>query len=122
MARPASISRALPAPVGGWDTREALVDMPADHAVILDNWFPSVDKVTLRSGYAAYATGLGASVESLLPYSPLAGGQKLFAAAGGSIYDVSTAGAVGAAVVTGRTSARFQSVQIGTAGGQFMFA
>jgi len=110
----------LPAPVGGWDTREALADMPAKNAVIMDNWFPGTDKVTLRLGSAQHVTGLGGSVETLLEYTPLTGTGKLFGARGGSIYDVSTAGAVGAAVVTGKTNARWQQVQIGTAGGQFL--
>lgn len=120
--RAPSISRALPAPVGGWDTRDALADMPPQNAVILDNWFPSTDKVSLRSGYAAWATGLGAPVETLMQYAPQSGDQKLFAAAGGSIFDVTEAGAVGAAAVTGMTSARWQTVQIGTPGGQFLLA
>lgn len=30
-------SASIPAPVGGWDKREALADMPQDRAVILDN-------------------------------------------------------------------------------------
>lgn len=48
----------LPAPVEGWDTREALADMPEKRAVILDNWFPTTDKVKIRPGYAVHATPL----------------------------------------------------------------
>ena len=110
----------LPAPVGGWDTREALADMPAKNAVIMDNWFPGTDKVTLRLGTAEHVTGLGGSVETLLEYTPLTGSGKLFGARGGNIYDVTTAGAVGSAAVTGKSNARWQQVQIGTAGGQFL--
>jgi hypothetical protein len=117
-----AVSRALPPPVGGWDTREALADMPSDHAVILDNWFPSTDKVTVRKGYASHATGMSGAVESLLPYVGVTGSQELFAANGGNIYDVSDAGAVGSAAVSGMSNDRWQYVQIGTAGGEFLLA
>jgi len=45
----------------------------------------------------------------------------VFAVNDGNIYDVSSSGAVGAAVVTGLSNDRFQQVQIGTSGGQFVF-
>lgn len=115
-------SRTLPPPTEGWDTREALADMPVKRAIILDNWFPGTDKVTLRRGSSAWATGMSGAVESLLPYTALSGTAKLFAANAGSIYDVTSSGAVGAAAVSGKSNNRWQSVQIGTLGGQFLFA
>lgn len=116
----ASRSTALPPPVGGWDTRESLADMPEDHAVIMDNWFPSTDKINVRKGNSAHATGMSGAVESLIEYVPLTGTGELFAANDGNIYDVSAAGAVGAAVVSGMTNARWQHVQMGTGAGQFV--
>ena len=113
-------SASLPAPVGGWDTREAIADMPENHAVIMDNWFPGTDKVTLRRGSDDHATGMSGAVETLLEYNGLDGSQKLFACNDGSIYEVTTAGAVGSAAATGFSNDRFQQVQIGTAGGQFL--
>lgn len=116
-----SRSTSVVAPVGGWDTREALADMPPQNAVILDNWFPSTDKVTLRRGSADHATGLPGPVETLLEYTGVTGATKLFAASEGGIYDVSSSGAVGAAAVSGLSNDRWQQVQIGTSGGQFLF-
>lgn len=110
----------VPIPVGGLDTRSALSDMPEDNAVVMDNWFPGTEKITLRNGFAAHATGLPGDVESLIGYTALTGAGKMFAASGTAIYDVTSAGAVGAAVVTGLTNARFQHVQIGTSGGNFI--
>lgn len=121
MAASASKSKALPPPVGGWDTREALADMPEDRAVILDNWFPSTDKVTVRRGYTSHATGMSGDVETLIEYTPLDGNNELFAANAGKIYDVSGTGAVGAAVVSSLSNNRWQQVQMGTSGGQFVF-
>jgi hypothetical protein len=113
-------SVSIPAPVGGWDTREALADMPANHAVIMDNMFPANDKVIHRRGYESHATGCGSAVESLIEYTGVDGVGKLFAAAGTSIFSVTAAGAVGAAAVSGLTNSRWQQVQIGTAGGEFV--
>jgi hypothetical protein len=117
-----SRSSSLPPPVGGWDTENALADMPVENAVILDNWFPGTDKVTLRRGFSEYTTGMPDTVETLLEYAPPSGSQKLFAVSDGNVYDVSNSGAVGSAAVTGLTNSRFQQVQIGTAGGQFLLA
>src|SRR3990167_4727547 len=122
MARAPARMKTLPPPVEGWDTREALADMPVKRAVILDNWFPGTDKIDLRRGFSSHATGMSGNVESLLPYVSTAGAEKLFAANGGNIYSVTAAGAVGAAAVTGMTNDRWQHTQIGTAGGDFFLA
>lgn len=119
---PFGIVRQNPPPFGGWDTRENIADMPADRAPLLDNWSLEGGKLLTRRGYTPWATGLGAPVETLLPYSPPAGAPQGFAAAGGNIYDVTNMGVVGAPVVTGMTNARWQMVQMGTPGGQFLLA
>ncbi|MGB0697736.1 MAG: hypothetical protein ACPGOY_18955 [Rhodospirillaceae bacterium] len=111
MARAAVRSASVPPPVGGWNARDALAEMPASDAVILENWFPGTDSVKLRRGYASHATGLGGAVESLVPYVDTNGNASLFAAAGGAIYDVTNPGSVGAAVVSGMTNNRWQCVQ-----------
>jgi hypothetical protein len=87
---------------------------PTD-AVTLDNLFPGVSSVALRGGYANHATGMSGQVETLMTYN---GGatDKMFAIASGSVYDVTSAGAVGAAVVTGLTNSRWESANITTAG------
>jgi len=110
----------IPPPVKGWDTRESLADMPIDKAIIMDNWFPGTDKVTVRRGNSAYATGMSGPVESLIEYIPPTGNGQLFAANSGNIYDITSAGAVGAAVSTGHTNNRWQQSMIGTAAGQYV--
>lgn len=115
-------STALQSPIGGWDTREALADMPVENAIIMDNFFPGTSKVTLRRGHASHATGMSGNIDTLLEYTPLTATGELFAANGGSIYDVSSGGAVGAAVSSGYANNQWQQLQIGTAGGQFLFA
>lgn len=122
--QPKAATKALQAPIGGWDAKNALADMPPQNAVILDNWFPSTSSVKLRKGYSAHCAGMTSTVETLMTYTGLTGAQKLFAAAGSRIFDVTAADASlsnGDAVVTSLTNARFQQVNMGTSGGQFLF-
>jgi hypothetical protein len=111
----------IPAPVGGLNAVDAFADMPATDAIQMDNWVPGVNACSIRSGYSAWATGFASPVETVMPYNS-GTASKLFAAAGTSIYDVSSAGAIGAASVTGMTNSRWQYVNFGTAGGQFLLA
>jgi hypothetical protein len=111
-----ALGDSTPAPYRGWNARESMALMDPGDAVELINWFPTGDKVRIRKGSAAHATGIGSStsVESLMAYSsPTV--DKIFAAASSSIYDVTLAGAVGAADITGLTNARWQWVNHGNA-------
>lgn len=119
--RQVSITRSIPAPVGGLNAVDAIAEMPETDAVVLDNWFPRPSDVLLRSGYTAWKTGFTHWVESLMPYSN-ATGEKLFAASGTAFYDATASGAVGGAVVTGLTNARWESTNVATPGGQFLYA
>jgi hypothetical protein len=59
----------LPAPVGGWNTRDALAAMPPGDAQAIVNLFPSATSVDLRKGYdlqrtIVYSTGPSVDVET----------------------------------------------------------
>jgi len=112
----------LPSPVGGLNDRDAIVAMPKEDAVKLTNWFPHPAYVSTRKGRRPHVTGFTAPVETLMEYAAENGSNKFFAAAGTAIYDVTAAGAVGAAVVTGMSNARWQETMITTAGGSFLVA
>lgn len=99
----------VPAPTGGWNAKDNIADMSPLDAIIMDNFFPTPSDVMLRKGHDTHVTGLVDQVESLMPYQTPTGTDTMFAAAGTSFFDVTTAGAVGAAVVTGLTNARWQS-------------
>ena len=109
----------LPAPVGGWNARDSLTSMAPNEAVTLQNWFPATTECTLRNGYVNWATGISGQVETIMAYSGAAT-DKLFAIAGTRVYDVTSQGAVGAAVVTGLTNAQWGYCNIATAGGNFL--
>ena len=121
--RQVSIGVPIPPPIGGWNARDALVAMPPQDAVVLDNWVPRSSFVELRRGYVQQVTGFAAAVETLLPYrGGAAGADKLFAASGGNLYDVSTAGGLGAAVLSGLTSNRWNYSAFANSAGAWTIA
>lgn len=112
-----------PAPTGGLNTNVNIADMKEDEALILENFWPTPNDVQVRKGYVNWATGITGTVQTILPYSPIIGANnKLFAAAGTNIYDVTSSGAVGAAVVSSMTNAKWEHINFGTSAGNFLLA
>lgn len=111
----------LPAPTQGWDTDTPVAELPPIRARVFDNWMPRGQAIEIREGYSDHVTGGASPVETLLSYS--AGGTSaLFAAIGTAIYNVTSAGSLGAAAVTSLTSARWSYVNFSTSGGSFLWA
>lgn len=110
----------MPAPTGGWNARDSLAAMPPQDAVSMVNFFPATTECVLRFGYTEHATGLPGEVESLIDYE---GGttSEMFAISNGSVYDVTSSGAVGAAVLSGLSNSRWQYTNVSTAGGNFVY-
>lgn len=119
-----TVGRTVPAPVGGWDAQSPLAAMPAENAVTLDNFIPRAGYVELRKGYVPWQTGLPLPVESLLVWrggtSSIA--DDIFAACGGSIYDVSNSGDTPVEVFSGAGNARWESVNFANDAGTFLIA
>lgn len=111
--------KTIPAPVGGWNARDPLAAMKPVDAVVLRNWFPRVADCAIRGGAAYHLTATPSPVRTLITYSDEAGGQKLFAATNGGIFDATSSGVCGASVATS-TNGYWQHVQMGTSGGQFL--
>ena len=111
----------VPAPIGGLNARDSLAAMPETDAIILTNWWTQPYGCSIRKGYLEWATGLTAEVETIATWSDLDGDEKLFAWSGTSLWDVTTRGAVGAADVTGLTTARWEWVNLtNSAGGNLI--
>ena len=109
----------LPAPTGGLNLSTGIAEMGKDEALILDNWFPDEKYCRLRGGYTSHVYGIGAAIGTLMEWAGKAS-RKLFAATADSIYDVSTAGAVGTAAVGSLSSSLWQQTMFTTTGGQFL--
>lgn len=122
-----SIGFQLPAPVGGWNTRDPLATMPSLDAIFLDNFFPYAGGVMLRKGYEAFAEVPvdqplldPHQIHSLMSYSPSNGTKQLFAGDVSGIYDV-TAGGTHLTPSSVATNGDWQYVNISTAGGSFLW-
>lgn len=59
---------AVPAPIGGWNAKDAFDKMAATDAIRLTNWIPRAGWVESRKGSANYATGLGGSVRTIASF------------------------------------------------------
>ena len=119
---PVAQTAELPAPVGGLNARDSIAQMDAIDAVTLNNFVCGTTDVALRDGYADYATGLPGPVRTLMTYNQPTGVPKMFAASGSNIYEVTSGGAVGAAVVTGLGNDKWQWINYATSGGTFLMA
>lgn len=109
----------LPAPTGGLNGRDALMDQAPNDAFRLENWVPAGTSVDMRGGSITFATGVPGAVESVEVYSG-ASGSKLLAFGAGGIYNVTLGGAVGAAITTGRTTDKVETAMFSNAGSQFL--
>lgn len=106
------------APLGGWNARDSVAEMNPMDATKLENFFPTPSDVSLRKGYTQHATGIAGEVESLMSYNGPTS-EKLFAIAGGKIYDVTNTG-VATQVYSGLSNSKWQHINVSTAGGNFL--
>jgi hypothetical protein len=113
-----SRTSSLQAPTGGLNAKDPIANMKETEAVTLDNWFPTPSSVDVRNGMDSHVPTAN-PVETLCLYNDGVAA-KLFAVSNGSIYDVTSAGALPAASVSGLSNSRFQSINMGTAGGFFL--
>lgn len=114
-------THSIPAPIGGLNAVDSIAAMPETDAIVLDNMFCQPTFVSLRNGRVNQSTGLPGWVETVMGYANAAGAEKLFGISGTAIYDCTTQGAVGAAVVTGLTNARWEYVNVGIPGGSYLY-
>ena len=80
-------AQVVPAPVGGWNARDALEAMDPSDAVQLDNWIPSNGTVVGRGGSKTQVNVGAFPCDSLIPYEGDSA-NFLLAASNGHIYGV----------------------------------
>lgn len=115
-------TKTVPAPYKGWNTRAPQADLPAEYALYLDNLFPNRGGCELRKGMVRMATHSDPTkvFRSLLPYQPTSGIPRLFAGAQDGIYEVTAGGTVTTPVSAG-TNNEWESTNVITAGGSFLW-
>lgn len=126
-----SDSTSIPAPIGGLNARDSVASMRPTDAQMLENWFPSSTSCAPRKGYSAWNTFTGVC-QSIMAYHGLTATKVFPCVKNGSTYSIyngSAAGALSSAVVGGAgntvealTNTRFDYVNYGTAGGQYLIA
>lgn len=110
----------MPAPVGGLNDRDSIVEMKPNEAIILDNWWVYPTYVGIRKGRTPWVTGLPSTVKTLMEYSPVSGVSKLLAVCSGNVYNVTDQGVAGSPIHTGLTEDECQEAMITTPGGSFL--
>jgi hypothetical protein len=76
----------------------------------------------MRGGYTKHATGLSGKAQTIMVYNSGSTSKMFAVTSTGYVYDVTAAGAVGAAVVSGLTNGIWEYVNITTAGGSYLMA
>tara|TARA_X000001388_G_scaffold50514_1_gene36496 strand:- start:1117 stop:2664 length:1548 start_codon:yes stop_codon:yes gene_type:complete len=103
-------SVSIPAPIGGLNSRDSLDAMPQTDAIVMSNWFPTVEKVTVREGYSSFCTGIGTGdVETVVNHNAGANNQLLAVGSNGTLYQIDTGSAV--SKKTGLSNGRFQTAE-----------
>ena len=88
-------SASVPAPFGGLNSRDSIDLMKPTDAIVMNNFFPTVDKLTLREGYTSFCTGIGSGdVETLVEHNAGSNRQLLAVGADGVLYQIDTGSAV----------------------------
>lgn len=116
-----SVLKVVQSPIGGWNTRDSLSGMDEKDAIWLENWWPSASNVEVRGGASNHATGIGAVVWTLIPYHS-GSSDKLFAVTNTDMYDVTSAGVVGASVNGNVTEGKMQFISFTTTGSTYILA
>src|SRR6267142_4793676 len=118
VARTTSIS----SPVAGLNARDSIAAMNVKNAVLMENLWPEANSVRVRKGSSNWTTGITGQVQTMMAYAPRSGVAQFYGiTTGGNIYNVSAAGAVGAAVVSGLTNGQWQYIQsTNSAGAAFL--
>jgi hypothetical protein len=107
--RPEALMASLAAPIKGWNARDPIGAMNPLEARDLQNWFPTPSDVMLRKGYSDHVTVVqGGAVESLMAYKAQDGTERLYAAAGQYIDNVTAATATASHALSGMSNARWQ--------------
>lgn len=112
----------LVAPTKGWYVGSPMAASPVGTAFQLENAFPELDYVRMRGGSSAWSTGMVGVVRTLMTWTD-GSASKIFALNAGAIYDVSSGGAVGGAVVSALSTTAIMSwVQFTGLGVQYLIA
>lgn len=73
--------------------------MPKKDAVVLENWIPFPDRLSIRPGATNWTTGFANNVLRLWTYAGPTGAETIWATTDAGVYNATASGAVGAAAI-----------------------
>ena len=91
-------------PWKGLNSVDAIAEMSPDYALSCNDFIATPLGLSLREGYYKNQTGYTNPPTTLMVYNSRSGTNQMFSVAGGSIFNATGSGAVGAAVVTGQSA------------------
>lgn len=113
----------LPAPVGGLNYRDPISAMSPTDALVLDNFIPKQTGVELRKGWQYHTTAVPDPIVSIFTYNaPNPANSKVFAAAGGEIYDVTSSTPSVSQTATGSNDDLWVTTQFSNGADTFLLA
>jgi len=114
-----------PPPTGGLNLRDPISEMSPLDAVVLENLIPRQQGLEMRKGFQTfvdYDVSIG-QYKSVFGYNAAnPADSKLFAAAGGDIYDITSGTPAVAAASTGSTDDLWWTVQFANSAGMYLLA
>lgn len=116
-----SMEKSFPSPIGGWNAKDSLASMKPTDAVYLENFFPTTTEVEMRGGCAAHSTGATGTIKTLAVYNAPSGTNTMYGYTSSGIYDVTSAGAVGASKLA-RTNGKHQWTMFGDGTNNWLIA
>ena len=113
------LSMSIPSPVGGLNYRDPISQMPITDAMVLNNFIPQRTGTSLRKGWKYSCNALEDPIVSLFSFNAANGDDnKLFAASGGDIWDVTGEDGVLSQATTGSTEDVWNTTQFALASGE----
>ncbi|MEO1189912.1 MAG: hypothetical protein AAFW60_12660, partial [Pseudomonadota bacterium] len=123
-ARNRTWTKTFGSPVRGKVTNRSPARPLADSALVLENWFPTLQGAQVRGGSLLHATIGADDVTAMFAYRT-AGNEKIFAANASAIYDVTSpadSAVIPTPVQSGLSGGYWSTAQFETSGGQFLSA
>jgi len=114
-----------PPPTGGLNLRDPISNMAPNDAVVLDNFLPRQQGVEIRKGWRYFSSAIAGNpeIKSVFGYNAaIPANNKIFAAANGNIYDVTSGTPTVAVSATGSANNQWWTCQYVTAAGVFLLA
>jgi hypothetical protein len=114
----------IPASVGGLNYRDPISEMDPRDALVLTNFIPRQQGVEIRKGWKIHTETVNATIESVFSFKSQSGPEddRIFAAADGDIFDVTTNPPSTAVTDTGSDADEWFTTMFATPGNTFLLA